>query len=246
MKFNTATFTLFFLFGLNLNATETNLIHLQYGKWQIWYNCENRGYQVFNYTTVPDGGNLNRYSKFHQESTLPLECQQFSTSSYKSPKDSIIKYDRGHGVHQNIWDHSRELMIKSNSMANIVPQASKLNRHGVWRFTEVLTECFRDLGKVEVWGGVVWGNDQSNDLFVKSHGVVTPDYLWKLIIFPQGEVNAWLIPNDNSPISKNIDNYLVAPSFLEKKTGVHFTIPDNEKFEADKIGLTKPQGCSIK
>ena len=222
------------------------LISLDYGSWQIQYNCEKRGYESFHYKTVPDSGSFERFSPFHKEKLLPKHCQQFSTKTYRLPKGSKTHYDRGHGVHQNIFDHSKSLMKATNSMANIVPQAKKLNRLGVWRKTEILTECFRDIGTVEVWGGNIWGKDASNDHFIKTHGVVTPDYLWKVILFPNGEVNAWLMPNDYSPTGVKMDSYLVAPATITKYTGVSFAIPRSEVSEKDSHSEIKPRGCSLK
>ena len=145
---------------------------------------------------------------------------------------------------QNIWDHSVRLMKESNRFSNIIPQASLLNRRGVWRKTETLTECWRDKGTVEVWGGVLWGNDASNDHFVKSHGVVTPDYLWKVIEFPSGEVNAWIMPNDNSAKAYKMDTYLVSPKRITNLTGVAFDIDPKQQSEADSASMSQPSKCN--
>ena len=219
---------------------------ITYKNWDIDYSCKHRGYEYFHYTTVKDSGEIKRFKPFHKELQIPKKCSQFKTSSYWQKKGAKISYDRGHGVHQNIWDHSKVLMKESNSMANIIPQASKLNRSGVWRKTEELTECHRDKGEVEVWGGVVWGNDTSNDHFKKSHGVTTPDQLWKVIKFPNGEVNAWLMPNDNSPTGVKMDTYLVSPAKLMNLTGYVFEISRQEASELDSYSMKKPRGCSLK
>lgn len=108
--------TLLFALGANAHAT----IQLHYDKWELGYNCEKRGYEYFHYKTVPDQGALDRVKPFHKEDKLPKSCQQFSTKSYKQPK-GVQGWDRGHGVHSNIWDHSYELMRQSNSFANIAP-----------------------------------------------------------------------------------------------------------------------------
>jgi endonuclease G len=234
------------IFTTLLMPVQAETITLEYNSWSIEYNCENRGYQYFHYLTVPDGGSIERVSRFTKEMRLPKKCRQFKTSSYKLPKGAPISYDRGHGVHQNIWDNNKDLMKESNMMSNIVPQASKLNRSGVWRKAEELTECYRDLGQVEVWGGVIWGDDESNDHFVESHGVTTPDYLWKVIKFPDGEVNAWLMPNNNLPKSAVMDAYLVSPYKIENLTNKVFDINYNQKNEIDSYSVKRPKGCSLK
>lgn len=229
----------------NVSASD-RYIELEYDNWKIIYNCTKRGYEWFHYETVPDSGEESRVGPFHDESRLPVECRQLTTHSYRLPKDSPIKYHRGHGVHQNIWDHDRNVMKESNSMANIVPQASKLNAYGVWRQTEELTECWRDKGKVTVWGGVIWGRDASNDHFMGSHGVATPDYLWKLILLEDGRVNAWLMPNDNTPTADKVDDYLVSPAKLTGLTGVEFPLEDRLRIRAAEFSITEPEGCSLK
>lgn len=219
---------------------------LDYDAWTIMYNCSKRGYEWFHYKTVPDQGSLERDNTFNYEGRLPSECRQFSTSSYRLSKGASILYHRGHGVHQNIWDHDPNLMAQSNSMANIVPQAANLNSRGVWRYTEKLTECWRDEGTVEVWGGVIWGTNGNDDHFVESHGVVTPDYLWKVVHFPDGRVNAWLMPNDYSPKAEEADRYLVSPARLTGLTGVSFQIPDHLRIRAAETSVDMPAECSLK
>lgn len=220
-------------------------IALEYDHWRIVYNCTKRGYEWFYYSTGQKSGSYDRYRPFHHERKLPEECRQFRTSSYRQSKDAEIQYDRGHGVHQNLWDFDKSLMKESNSMANIVPQASGLNRAGVWRHTEILTECYRDQGKVYVWGGVIWGNDASNDHFLESHGVVTPDYLWRLMIYPGGEVNAWIMPNDNTPVARDSDNFLVSPHEISRLTGVRFPLEEEQMFTSAQRTMPKPNDCRI-
>ncbi|KZX83307.1 hypothetical protein A3715_18315 [Oleiphilus sp. HI0009] len=214
--FTAITFT-----GLSL--AEDTVYEIQYDAWKIKYNCDKRGYEWFEYKTVTDTGSLERYHPFHQERSLPEECRQFSTGSYKGqynhPELGIQKYDRGHGVHQNIFDHREDLMKHSNLMSNIVPQESRLNRNGLWRYIEQVTECARDKEDLIVWGGVIWGDNSDNDVNLESHGVVTPDYLWKVIEYTDGHVDAWIMPNDNRPKRREAEKYLVSVHEIEKKTG---------------------------
>jgi endonuclease G len=216
-------------------AAYAQVIDLKYDRWEIKYNCEKRGYESFHYVTVPDTGHIERLENFHDEIKLPRHCRQWKSTPYVAPASSKTKYHRGHGVHQNIWDHSSRLMRESNSMANVVPHAALLNTRGVWRQTEILTECWRDIGTVEVWGGVIWGS-----------GVVTPDALWKIIRIPTGEVNAWMMPNDDSPTAVRMDTYLVTPAAISKYTGLSFDIPPNEYSQKDSRSITRPSNCSLK
>ena len=63
-----------------------------------------------------------------------------------------------------------------------MPQQRKLNRKGgAWRKTEDLIECWREAALLEIWIGVLWGYNATNDHFVQSHGIVTPDAFVKLV-----------------------------------------------------------------
>jgi len=129
-------FTLFVLILFPALVLSNNNIHvLEYSKWTIHYNCEKRGAEFFYYETVADTGSIKRLKSFHKEPKLPQRCQQFSNfKSYQSAVDdglkSTVKYDLGHMVHQNIWDHNNNYMYESNSMANVIPQQSNQNRNG--------------------------------------------------------------------------------------------------------------------
>ncbi|MCJ8315241.1 MAG: DNA/RNA non-specific endonuclease, partial [Pseudomonadales bacterium] len=124
------------------------------------------------------------------------------------------------------------------------------NRNGAWRFTEEITECNRGTNKDEsnvslkVWGGVIWGEDQSNDYFIESHGVVTPDYLWKVIEFSDGKVNAWIIPNDAQAKRSTASDYLVFPHEITHITGYSFELSQHAIISLVAVDKVKP--CSLK
>lgn len=219
-------------------------ITLSFDAFTLSYNCEKRGYNWSHYKTFADMGNLKRFTPFHVEERLPRHCRQFTTDSYKSPKGAP-SFDRGHGVDQNPFDHNRELMRQTNSFANIVPQNSTLNRQGLWRYTEKLTECLRDGELMDIYAGVYWGADSSNDYFVNSHGVVTPDYLWKIIISETGRAVAWLMPNTSVPTEDNAEQFLVSPAYIEEVTGWHFnSIPTALKNQVAPSNWELPSSCN--
>ena len=128
-------------------------------------------------------------------------------------------------------------------MANVVPHSRGLNRRGLWRHTDKIIECYRDIAALAVYGGVVWGDNSANDHFVSSHGVITPDYLYKVIIREDGTNLAWLMPNNDSPTSKNGKNYLVSINDIERTTGATFTAI-NKDVTAEKMWKL-PKGCKL-
>ena len=225
--------------------TNKGLIKLDYPFMSILYNCNNRGYEHFSYITQKDTGNYDRRSSFFQEERLPAKCRQFTTGTYKRIDKSGTQYDLGHGAGANHFDFSKAAIEQTNTMANVLPHASNLNRTGLWRQTDKIIECLRNDEPLLVYGGVVWGDDKSNDHFVNSHGVITPDYLYKIIIKNNGQYNAWLMPNDDVAKSKSGDSYLTSISHIEKLTGAVFPI-DIQKDVIPKSTWKTPKGCDYK
>ena len=122
---------------------------------------------------------------------------------------------------------------------NVVPQQRKLNRKGgAWRKTEDLIECWRDKGPLEVWIGVLWGNNEANDHFVHSHGIATPDAFVKLVYRPgtvedEGKAIAWLLSNRFIPDEALMDK-VVPPETVEKAIGRELDLSG-----VDKTGKAK-------
>jgi endonuclease G len=223
-------------------------VTISFEHYELEFNCQRGGYNHFSYTTVRDSGKLDRYAKFSGYEDIGKLCKydpkraklSQNKETYKSPSG----YDRGHGVHQNIWDHSEKLMKETNYMINIVPQEAKQNRQGLWRYGEKLTECLRDQNAVYVIGGNIWGNNTENDYFVSTHNVQTPDDLFKIII-NGNEVHAWIIPNNDTANVRNSRHYSVSINDIEKAVGYKFAgISDSLRY---KKGTTPslPKGCSI-
>ena len=234
-------------------------VTINFEHYELEFNCERGGYNHFSYTTVPDSGELNRYPTFKGYEYIIESCNyqgdvakaSQNTDTYKSPKGKST-YDRGHGVHQNIWDHNKEYMKQTNYMINIVPHESKQNRQGLWRYTEKLTECLRgdknNKGDtLYVIGGNIWGNDTSNDYFVKSHNVQTPDELFKIIINEKENIAySWIIPNNNIANARNANDYIVSIADIEKAIGYQFAdIPEQLRYVKQSTPRL-PKGCSLK
>jgi endonuclease G, mitochondrial len=91
-------------------------------------------------------------------------------------------YDRGHlatSSHMNLDDNLRK---RANYITNIVPQATNFNQ-GIWKETESLLACMhlRQGYAMHVFGGVVF-TDPSNNFFLESHGIQTPNYMYAILI----------------------------------------------------------------
>lgn len=224
----------------------SGLLGLESEYFYIEYNCEKRGAEYFEYKAKFDVGNISRVHKFTQDMRIPKDCQQFSTASYKRPKGEKPTYDRGHQVEQSVVDHSLEAMKLSNRFTNIVPQVSKLNRNSPWRQAEILTECYRDLDTLQIIGGVIWGTNTSDDYFIKSHGVPTPDYLYKIHYMKNKGTQAWLIPNTEKSASMHLDDFLISIADLEEYAGRTFNVPEHYKLNVALQSWKKTKNCSVK
>jgi endonuclease G len=225
---------------------EDEFIFLNYLDYGIKYNCTKKGFDMFMFDTVPDGGNFPRADHFFQDKRLPARCMQQSVNTYKSPAGHQ-KFDRGHGKNANVVDHNEQLIKETNFMTNIVPHDRTLNRHGLWRHLEKVTECFRDSNDLHIVGGNIWGDDSSNDYFLKSHGVVTPDFIYKIIMINESKIFAFLMPNNKIPTYYNGTEYITTVSDIEEQIGYEIrTIPDRLKDSKEKYVPRTPKSCSIK
>jgi len=93
-------------------------------------------------------------------------------------------------------------------------------------------------------GGVIWGNDASDDHFVQSHGVATPDAFRKLIVRGQDRVIAWVIPNTSQATRSRLDEYLVTVDEFAQRTGETFPeAAESARSEKPEVSWTVPIGC---
>jgi endonuclease G len=213
-----------------------NNMDIDYGFYSVNYNCGHRGFNYIKYQTVPDSGNNKRVEPFTKDETLPVDCpSQTTTDSYKK-RAGQEQYHRGHGNHQNIWDHDMKLQALTNMMTNVVPHHGVQNSTGLWRILERRIECARDQTTVQVYLGNDWGVDSSNDHFVASHGVTTPDYLWRVHVYNDNpnQAYAWLIPNSGDAKKESEGAYRVTLEELKEVLDDDFDWPMPAKWANGK------------
>ena len=226
------------------------IIDQDYNGFRLIYDCTDRTALHYRYTLQADTGSAARPSTFTFDPTLPAGClQQTSTASYESVHPG---YDRGHLVMSNHMDSDSALIRRANYMSNSVPQVSGFNR-GIWLEAETVAECYRDLAPVQVYGGVVHGDTASdtNDFYLSSHGIRTPEFLWKALITTDpatgaGKAIAWLIPNTTGLGA--LDRYIVSIAELEQRLGAaSVRISASAALKAMKPQTTwaLPSGCSV-
>jgi endonuclease G len=222
------------------NLTSSDVLKLDYDGFTVWLDCKERAAIRFRYNAQRDNGNLKRLDKFALDPNVPASCQQYTSKAYGKG------YQRGHQVPANHLDASINAIHQSNYMTNILPQTSQMNR-GAWLLTEEIVECYRDISELLVMGGVIWGNDTSNDLFISSHGVRTPDFFYKVVIRGTGadeRAIAWIVPNSVEATKRHLDDYLVTVDELEKLTGESFPVADYAKHDKPAASWLIPHGCN--
>jgi endonuclease G, mitochondrial len=203
---------------LSSAAAAANLITLKKEAFTLSYDCELHSALRYEYTLGKDRGTASRPGSFHLDPDLPKGCGgQTSTQAYAS---IVTGWDRGHLVTSNHMDMNSTTIKEANLMSNIAPQVSTFNQ-GIWVEAENVVECYRDLATVQVVGGLVY-EDDSNDYFIESHGIPTPEYFWKVILTTDpksgaAKAIAWLIPNSDDV--GVLDEYILSIHELEERVG---------------------------
>ena len=192
-------------------AAAPKIEKLKYKAFELDYSCAERSAIRWYCTLDKDTGKEPRQRGFTLDPDYPKQCQQLSTATY----DSV--FNRGHLVRSHDMDMDSTTMRQAHYMTNIVPQASRFNS-GIWAATEIIGEYYRELNPIKIFGGLVY-NDTSNDYFVRSHGIKTPDLFWKVITtkdrYGVGKAIAWVIPNQTNLTS--LQSYRVSVHELEKQ-----------------------------
>lgn len=226
------------------------LVELDYGRFQILYDCQLGEPHRFTYMASEDRSAIDRVKTFRVDRSLPDGYQgQHSAATYTT----VPGYDRGHLAPSNHFDDSIQAMNASNMMTNIVPQLSSHNRV-TWYRTETLTECYRDIKPIKVIGGVVFGHqprDLENDHFVDSHGLATPEVFWKVLLTTdeadEPKIIAWWIPHKNG-FGTNLDPFIRTVREIEVLLGPNeglIDVPEELKDIKPSRTWQHPPGCDL-
>ncbi|HIL34737.1 MAG: DNA/RNA non-specific endonuclease [Nitrospira sp.] len=224
-------FTIFIIFVQIPGEAEAapDLLKREYHGFTLWLDCEqHHGAVAFYYKVGADRGNISpKSARYKYDRKVPLKCQPQSWRSYRTTTvDPFFgTWDRGHLVSTNHMDNKKAALLDTFLLTNTLPQNSAFKQSkGAWHQTEIITECYRDITPLEVWGGVIWGNDTENDFFTGTHGIKTPDHWWKLIYrLDNKEYVAWVFPNRREATASDIDRFQL--SLKDLLTWLDF-IPD--------------------
>lgn len=224
-------------------ASESEIRHLSYEGYEVWLDCDRRGPILFHYTASADTGDFPRERGYRKDPAIDSTCQSFSDDTFQSVlDDNQPKYDVGHQVPANHFDHSEAAIWTTNHWTNLLPQTASMNR-GAWLRTEEIIECLRDQVDLEVWGGPIWGANTEDDYFLDSHGIETPSAFWKVIIRADNNLGiAWVIPNASAPKS-SLDKWVTTIELVERITGLDFKASNED--ETPTASWSIPSGCDF-
>jgi len=141
----------------------------------ICYDYKMKGAKYVAYTL--DGNkvnavNIKKRSSFYTEKNLPKKYRSH-TKDY-----TYTGYDRGHLANEASFDYNKKVVRKTYTMANIIPQAPKVNRK-TWIKAEKLERTLAiSLGIVKVLNGVVYS---SNPQRIGKNQIAVPNGFWKMI-----------------------------------------------------------------
>lgn len=224
------------------------VITQDYGGFKLLYDCTAHTALRYEYPLGFDTGYLLRPAAFTLDPTLPAGCaQQTSLATYNSV---VNGWDRGHLVMSNHMDNDLLFLERANYMTNVVPQVASFNR-GIWLDAENVAECYRDIAPLTVYGGVAY-TDPSNDFFLISHGIRTPDWFWKAIVSTdpltqQPIAIAWVIPNQSN--LGPLDSYLVSLDELDQQIGAALVaipgVPASVRASKPTTTWPLPANCSF-
>jgi len=172
-----------FLFSLNLFATNLSdfinkkncdqIIDKQV--FTICYDYKMKGAKYVVYTL--DGNkvnavNIKKRSSFYTEKNLKKKYRSH-TKDY-----TRTGYDRGHLANDASFDYSKKTVRKTYTMANIIPQAPKVNRKTWIKAEKLERKVAVKLGSASVINGVIYS---SNPKRIGKNKIAVPDAFWKMI-----------------------------------------------------------------
>jgi len=183
-----------------------NMSRLCYRSFALGYSPVSRtalwSAEMVDSTTVKFARKLERRDEFHPEEQL---APKRKTSLEDSPRAELADYrgsgyDRGHLAPSGDMP-TRDAQQESFTLANMVPQAPRLNR-GSWAELEsdVRDQSF-DVKQIYVVTGPVFNG---RNVMVINERVMIPSHVWKAILIPNKGAAVYLASNTDYPVWKTM------------------------------------------
>lgn len=137
------------------------------------YNAKGAKYVVYTLDgSLVNKVNIKRRERFYSEPTIPMKYRSKSSDYTRSG------YDRGHLANDADFDYSEKTLRKTYSMANIIPQAPKVNRK-TWIKAERYERLIASkLGSLTVINGVHYPDTPKR---IGKNNIAVPDGFWKIM-----------------------------------------------------------------
>lgn len=141
----------------------------------ICYDYKLKGAKYVSYKldgSLVNKTNLKKRSRFYSEKTLP--------NKYRSKNKDYTKsgYDRGHLANDASFDYDKKVVRKTYTMANIIPQAPKINRYTWIKSEKLERKVAYNLGYANVLNGVLYSNTPQR---IGKNKIAVPYAFWKII-----------------------------------------------------------------
>ena len=141
----------------------------------ICYDYQMKGAKYVAYTldgSLVNKKNIKKRSSFYTEKNLPKKYRSH-TKDY-----THTGYDRGHLANDASFDYDKKVVRKTYTMANIIPQAPRVNRKTWIKAEKLERKVAVGLGMVKVLNGVVYA---SNAPRIGKNKIAVPKGFWKMI-----------------------------------------------------------------
>jgi endonuclease G len=214
---------------------------------RLWLDCGKKTAYQFRYSlnaqkTPSIDNNIFKLNPTHIDCQQTLAREYAVTRNYK--RSSITAYIRGQLVPADHMHSSPKSIEQAHYMTNILPFHPVMSR-GAWLQTQKIEQCYRNLATLDVYGGALWDTRKTNNYFKSSHNITTPSAYWKIIIY-QGQIIAWVIPNNGEAYTHLLNRYLVKPQVLLRQLARLNVKPDIKDISGLKFndkGWALPKGC---
>jgi len=166
---------------------------LDKGFYQICYDYSALGAKYVGYVldgNLVNAGNIKKRPRFYPDTEIPA---QYRTTS-KDYTRNEFHADRGHLAPDASFDWSKQSLRSVYSMANIIPQYSKINRRTWVKAEKYERVVARKLGHVTVVNGVVY---DSSPRRMRKSGIAYPKAYWKMLYDNKGFERCFYYKNDS-------------------------------------------------
>lgn len=167
--------------------------------YKICYSYKNKGALFVGYklnSYLVNKVNIKKRPRFYNEKTVPMKYR----SKYKDYTHS--GYDRGHLAPDAAFDYDKKILRKTYTMANIIPQAPKVNRKTWIKAEKYARSIASKLGSATIINGVLYENNPQR---IGKNKIAVPVGFWKMIVNKKHNFQKCFYYENNNNISVKED-----------------------------------------